>query len=96
MKLSVVTTALLHAIIGLPCGTYEDITKQLREKYKEVEVAVGVTSTNGLIIRMSNPHTGTWTLLRRVAGLPGLTCIIATGQGWEIYDDSQNCGEVKC
>jgi len=96
VKLSVVAPVLLVAIVGLPCGEYEDIAKRLWQKWKEVEVAVGVTSSNGLIVRLENPETGTWTLLRRVAGLPGLTCVIASGQDWAEYDHRQNCGEVKC
>jgi hypothetical protein len=62
------------------CRDRADVLKHLGAKYKEAPVAVGVTSTGGLIEVLSSGEDGTWTII--VTAPTGLSCLMAAGEGW--------------
>ena len=71
---------------GLACGDRTSLLTALADKYKEATVAVGVTNSGGLVEVLSSGDGQTWTII--VSSPEGLTCLLATGEGWRaIYAD---------
>lgn len=65
----------------LPCHRFEEIVRQLDQKYDEAPVSVGIQMNGNLLQVFASAKQGTWTILSTSPG--GLTCIIAAGRGWE-------------
>lgn len=63
-----------------PCDTRANILNHLSGQYKEVPVAMGLTSSGAVIEVLTSP-SGTWTFL--VTYPNGLTCLFASGEAWE-------------
>lgn len=91
-----IAAAFLAFIIGMPCGSYNDMIRLLRQNRGELVAGGGVTSAGDLLIRLTNPVTREWTILKRYAEPPQWTCILAAGQDWETFKQTPNCGEVEC
>lgn len=62
------------------CRERTEVLQHLGAKYKEAPVAVGVTSTGGLIEVLSSGEEGTWTII--VTAPSGLSCLMAAGESW--------------
>ncbi len=65
------------------CGARDGLLSQLARKYGEVPVAIGVTggAGGGALIELLTAKDGlTWTLIR--TSPQGLSCLIASGEGW--------------
>ncbi|MBX6320674.1 MAG: hypothetical protein IRY94_02495 [Rhodospirillaceae bacterium] len=81
------------ALVGLPlgafaagpgqvvCGDHRELVSDFQDTYKEVRDAVGVTDSGQLLEVLASPR-GTWTML--VTQPHGPSCIVATGQSWEL------------
>lgn len=63
------------------CGDRAEILKALAGKYQEVPVAHGIAGQWNLAELILSP-TGSWTIL--MTQPPNVTCILATGQNWEV------------
>ncbi len=65
------------------CGARDGLLSQLAQKYGEVPVAIGVTGGvgGGALIELLTAKDGlTWTLI--LTSPQGLSCLIASGEGW--------------
>ncbi len=81
-----VVGAALIALYAVPagakavCGDRAALITHLDDKFSEQPVAMGLTSTGAVIEVLTSP-SGTWTVL--VTYSSGMTCMVATGEGWE-------------
>ncbi len=62
------------------CDRRQRVLGHLADKYKEAPVAIGVTNGGGLVEVLSSGDGQTWTII--VSNPDGLTCLLATGEGW--------------
>ena len=65
------------------CGARDGLLSQLESKYGEVPVAIGVTGgvTGGALIELLTAKDGlTWTIILTTP--KGVSCLIASGEGW--------------
>ena len=62
------------------CDQRQRVIGHLADKYKEATVAVGVTNSGGLVEVLSSGDGQTWTII--VSSPTGVTCLLATGEGW--------------
>jgi hypothetical protein len=65
----------------LPCHRFEEIARQLDQKYDEAPVSFGIQSNGNLLQVFASASQGTWTILSTTPS--GLACIVAAGRGWE-------------
>lgn len=65
------------------CGSHEDIVKKLASGFKEVRAGWGLAGNNGLV-ELYVSETGGWSVL--ITRPNGLTCMVASGQDWEIVE----------
>jgi hypothetical protein len=63
------------------CAPRAELLKQLSSKYKEVPVAVGLSSSGSLVEVLTNDSGSTWTIM--VSQPNGASCLVAAGEGWE-------------
>ena len=74
-----------------PCNTRDSILADLASRYQEAPIAMGVTSSGGLIEVLSDGKGGTWSII--VSGPDGIACLIASGDGWRaVKFDPSNSG----
>ncbi len=64
----------------LLCDQRASVIGRLAEKYREAPVAIGVTSTGGMVEVLTTGDGGTWTII--VSKPNGTSCLIAVGEGW--------------
>ncbi len=95
------TTIIATAFLGSPkavaqaqsqpqrCDQRTKILGHLAHKYKEVPVAVGVTSSGGLVEILTTNDGETWTIILSTPN--GTSCLVAAGEGWRSlqFDDSR-------
>ena len=62
------------------CDLRQRVIGHLASKYKEAPVAIGVTNAGALVEVLSTGDGLTWTII--VSNPDGLTCLLATGEGW--------------
>ena len=68
------------------CDQRQRVIGHLADRYKEAPVAIGVTNAGGLVEVLSTGDGQTWTII--VSNPDGLTCLLATGEGWRaIHSD---------
>ncbi len=63
------------------CATHAKVAKQLESQYAEAPIAIGLTSTGGVIELFTTRDGSTWTLVMTMPD--GKSCAVAAGQGWE-------------
>jgi hypothetical protein len=63
------------------CGARSEILKQLSARYREVPVALGVSSNGSLVELLTSERGSTWTLM--ISQPNGPSCLVAAGEGWE-------------
>jgi len=66
------------------CDQRQSVLGHLASKYKEAPVAIGVTNAGGLVEVLSTGDGLTWTII--VSNPDGLTCLLATGEGWRAIE----------
>ena len=79
---SLVLAFAMPAAAQSPCGPRLEFLNELRLKYKEVPVAMGLTA-NGGVIELLVSEIGSWTLIITMPN--SLTCGFASGQSWEAW-----------
>jgi hypothetical protein len=75
---------------GAQCRDRDKVLAHLAGKYQEAPVAVGVTSTGGLVEVLSSGDGGTWTII--VTSPTGLSCLMAAGDGWRPLEETEGAG----
>ena len=69
------------AVLAAPsCDERSDVLATLAKKYQEAPVAVGLTSSGGLVEILTTSDGSTWTII--VTTTDGVSCLVATGEGW--------------
>ena len=62
------------------CDQRKRVIGHLADKYREAPVAIGVTNSGDLVEVLSSDDGQTWTII--VSTPNGVTCLLATGEGW--------------
>ena len=62
------------------CDLRAKVIGHLAQKYKEAPVAIGVTSSGGLVEVLTSGDGGTWTII--LSNPNGTSCLVAAGEGW--------------
>jgi hypothetical protein len=63
------------------CADHRELLSDFKESYREERGALGVTDSGQLLEVLVSPK-GTWTML--ITQPHGPSCIVATGQSWEL------------
>lgn len=94
------TTRLLTATLGISalllaatqahaqrgnCAPRDRVLTQLTEKYGEARQGMGLAANNSVVEVFASAETGTWTIT--VTNPAGVTCLVASGQAYEIEVD---------
>ena len=69
------------------CSTREKIIERLSSKYGESRQSIGMAANNAVVEVYASEKTGTWTITVTTAS--GMTCLDATGQGFENLSEPQ-------
>jgi hypothetical protein len=70
------------------CDERTKVLGHLANKYQEAPVAIGVTSSGGLVEVLSTGDGNTWTII--VSNPNGVSCLLAAGEGWRaLHFDSK-------
>lgn len=89
MKLLISEIFLLTALFAMPataqvnrnCAPREAVVDRLASTYGESRQSIGLGERGMVIETFASAKTGTWTIT--VTAPSGLTCLVASGQGWE-------------
>lgn len=68
------------------CGERADVVQRLAEGYGESRQSIGIGSNNSVVEVFASLETGTWTITVTAAG--GLTCLVASGQAFEVLAEA--------
>ncbi len=64
------------------CEARDKVLSHLAKKYKEIPLALGVTSKGGLVEVLTSSGGATWTI---IVSMPnGKSCLVAAGEGWRM------------
>ena len=63
------------------CTDHATALRNLAEKFAEVPIGMGLSSTGNLDVLTVNATTGTWSAL--LVRPDGMACILAVGTGWQ-------------
>lgn len=66
---------------GPPCAPRDQVVAHLGSKYAETRRAMGLAGNNMVVEVFAAEGTGTWTIT--VTTPEGMTCLVASGQGFE-------------
>jgi hypothetical protein len=88
-KFVFVATALFAATAALPataqqtpsCTKRPEIVGQLAKQYSEAPVAIGLSSSGGVVEVLSSKKNKSWTMI--ITMPDGNTCLMAAGEHWE-------------
>ena len=70
------------------CDQRARVIGHLAQKYKEAPVAIGVTSTGGMVEVLTTGDGGTWTII--LSNPNGTSCLVAAGEGWRALQFDQS------
>ncbi len=78
----------LAPVQGQQCDQRARVLGHLAQKYKEAPVAIGVTTSGGMVEVLTTGDGGTWTII--LSNPNGTSCLVAAGEGWRAlqYDSS--------
>lgn len=62
------------------CGQRSQIIGYLAKTYQEAPVGIGVTGKGALVELLTDKNSKTWSIL--ITYPNGVTCLIASGEGW--------------
>lgn len=66
---------------GSACAAHADVVRKLEERFGETRTSFGLHKADAVVEVFSSAATGTWTIV--VTGTDGMSCLLATGRGWE-------------
>lgn len=64
------------------CGDRESVVARLKEKFHESPTGFGMTG-GGAVMELMTSDSGSWTLILSFPN--GRSCLMATGDGWELW-----------
>ncbi len=82
-----------NASAQVPCNQRTEIVTQLAGKYKEVPVAIGVTSKGHLVEVLSSENGRTWTII--VTTPDGMSCVVSFGESWHTRQQEEQQAESQ-
>ena len=62
------------------CDQRARVIGHLAQKYQETPVAIGVTTSGGMVEVLTTGDGGTWTII--LSNPNGTSCLVAAGEGW--------------
>ncbi len=68
------------------CAPRAAVIERLAEGYGETRQSVGLGSNNAVVEVFASSETGSWTITVTVPG--GLTCLVASGQSFEVVAEA--------
>lgn len=80
----VVMIAAAPADAQAPCGPAKDIAAQLRQKYGEYVISLGLQANGNLLQVYGSEKGATWTIV--TTNPKGLSCVLASGRRWLVGD----------
>jgi hypothetical protein len=87
-KVSILSLAFLFAMpagvqaqSGMPCFQRDTLVTALEEKYKESLTGGGIQNETQILEVWASAETGTFTVI--ITRADGISCIAATGKGWQ-------------
>lgn len=88
--LALTSAAILFATAALSdtphCADHAHVVERLATGYGETRQSIGVGSDNSMVEIFASLETGTWTIAVTHAG--GLTCLVASGNGYQVLSES--------
>lgn len=69
------------ALAAQQCGKRDLVVSQLNEKYGETRRSMGLAANNTVMEMYASAASGSWTIT--VTMPDGMTCLVASGQGYE-------------
>ncbi len=89
MKIRVLGYMALAALLAGPvvaqsarnCAPHKMVVERLASKYGETRQSMGLGANNVVIEVFASDTSGSWTIT--VTNVNGLTCLVASGQGYE-------------
>ncbi|MCC7047542.1 MAG: hypothetical protein IT562_12595 [Alphaproteobacteria bacterium] len=64
------------------CGTHDELTRQLQDRYGESRQTIGLADNNAVVELFASAESGTWTILVTTPGGP--TCMVAAGGAFQL------------
>ena len=68
----------------ISCGSHEEISGKLADRFSEAAVGIGLTSTGEVIEIFASSDGETWTIV--MTRPDGTSCLMAAGSTWEAID----------
>ncbi len=75
-----------NAFAAANCAERSVVLTELGGKYQETRRAIGIAGNNVVMEMFASADTGTWTLT--ITTPDGLTCLVASGNGYEALADN--------
>ncbi len=70
------------------CDQRARVIGHLAQKYKEAPVAIGVTTSGGMVEVLTTGDGGTWTII--LSDPNGTSCLVAAGEGWRALQSDRS------
>jgi len=68
------------------CAPRDRVLERLTDTYGETRQSIGLTPNNGVVEVFASNNTGTWTI---TVTLPsGITCLVVSGQSFEVLTET--------
>ena len=84
--LALATSAQTAAAQGQNCAPRDLVVKRLTEKYGESRQSIGMGQQGMVMETFASGETGSWTITVTTAN--GMTCLVASGQSYEILAEA--------
>jgi hypothetical protein len=69
------------------CGPREMVLQSLADRYSETRRSLGLAGPTQMMELFANDATGTWTITLTMPD--GVTCMVASGQGFQTLDEAR-------
>jgi hypothetical protein len=86
VSLVILSVGSVQAQNAANCGKREKIVDRLAEGYGETRQSIGLGANNAVIEVFASAETGTWTIT--VTSANGVTCLVASGQAFEMLTEN--------
>lgn len=67
------------------CAPRDAVVERLNERYSETRQSIGLAANNSVVETWASLESRTWTVTVTTPG--GLTCLVASGQAFELIDE---------
>lgn len=73
------------AVAAPQCAPRDLVLSTLETKYGETRRSIGIAANNGVIEVFASAETGSWTIT--ITMVDGLTCLVASGENFEVVTE---------